>query len=439
MGFAATLASNVIYRILNISFLLGTMVVLSRLCGPSGFGILSLLIVNIAFLNLVTSFGIDSSVTYQVASDRLNPYKIFSFIFLVLIMQSLVAGIVEFIASETKGAYLIYPGTEKFRPIAAIVLLVAISLTEKYTSLFNGKHLFSFVNRLLALTNGLIFLVFLVVLISSPGMDTDWIISFYIALTLFQAMVLVVCFHSVTGTPLRFLSLTRQDFRLFFSYSIIAFAANFLQFLAYRIDYWFIDFYRGEDDLGIYALAVRLVQLFWILPLVYASIIFPKVTAAKKEYDHQPLLALIRVTNTVNLIAGIVACVTAGWLIPFFFGAAYNSSVNPFLVLLPGVIAFSMTTILASWFAGMNLLRINLTGSAICFIVIVILDVLLIPRYGVNGAAVASSTGYFLSSVYSVSRYCRITGHGLLDLLLTKSSDWQKARSLFKRYINLHK
>jgi O-antigen/teichoic acid export membrane protein len=354
-------------------------------------------------------------------------------------VQAIISGLLEMVSVQTRQEYWIYAGKENFKPYAAIAFLIAVSVTEKYTSLFNGKHLFSLVNRLLTVSNGLIFLVFLVLLLSKTTLDVQQLILLYIGLAMGQAVVMILFYHVVTKSPLNFDSLEKNDFKIFFSYSLLAFAANFLQFLAYRIDYWFIDYFRNDAALGIYALAVRLVQLFWILPLVYASIIFPKVSAGQQDYDHQPLLSLVRVTNTVNLIAGVLAVVSAYWLLPFLFGKDYRDSVAPFLILMPGVIAFAVTTLLASWFAGMQMLKVNLTGSAICFLVIIVLDLLLIPRFGIKGAALASSIGYFTSTLYSVVKYCNITQTGLNELLLAKAADWEKARVFFKGYLKFRK
>lgn len=439
MGFAATLASNVIYRILNIIFTVGTVVVFSRLCGPAGFGMFSLLLVNVALLNLVTSFGIDSSVTYHQASSSIVPGKIFSFIYMVLFLQLLAALLVELIFHATHQTYWILAGGSVRNLLVALALLIAISLAEKYTSLFNGKQLFSLVSAILAVTNALIFLVFLVIYFFDKHYPPADLIEIYVFAMVFQTLVLIVSYHTMTSTPLKWTRFSGADFKIFFSYSLLAFAANFLQFLAYRMDYWMIDYFSNEKALGIYALAVRLDQLFWILPLVFAGIIFPGVTASKNLYDHKPLLSLIRITNTINVALGLLALVVAPWLIPVLFGAEYQGSVAAFSILLPGIVIFSIATLLAAWFAGMKDLKTNLTGSAICLAIIAVLDILLIPRLGINGASLASSIGYSITGFYFIYRYCSTTGNPVGAMFFAGAEDWQKARSFFKGYINFRK
>jgi O-antigen/teichoic acid export membrane protein len=96
---------------------------------------------------------------------------------------------------------------------------------------------------------------------------------------------------------------------------------------------------------------------------------------------------------------------------------------------------FCNTTILAAYFAGKNFLRINLAGSAICFVSILVADLLLIPSFGMKGAAIASSTGYALSCIFSVTVYCRQTGTPVGHLFYPRAGDWNNLRSALNKII----
>ncbi len=69
----------------------------------------------------------------------------------------------------------------------------------------------------------------------------------------------------------------KNEISVFFSYSFIVFITNVIQIFAYRVDYWIVDYYHGESELGVYALATKLAQVLWVLPGVFAGIIFPQV------------------------------------------------------------------------------------------------------------------------------------------------------------------
>jgi O-antigen/teichoic acid export membrane protein len=61
--------------------------------------------------------------------------------------------------------------------------------------------------------------------------------------------------------------------------------------------------------------------------------------------------------------------------------------------------------------AGIGQVNINRQGSVVCFVVILILDLVLIPKWGITGAAIASSVGYIVSTCYVVYKYVKFKAH----------------------------
>jgi len=258
-------------------------------------------------------------------------------------------------------------------------------------------------------------------------------ITLFVLANLLQAFLLIV----VSRHYLKFsieIDFSADTWRVFFQYSVIAFITNCIQLLAYRADFWFIAYFRNETELGWYALAVRLVQLFWILPVLFASIILPKVSATSRTYRHHEMLSLLRIMNTVNVLAGLLSVVLIAPLTKLVFGGQYAPAIPAFQILLPGIILFANATILAAYFAGMNELRVNLWGSVLCLVSIGLLDILLIPNYGYKGAALASSVGYALTAGYFILLYHRKSEQSISYLFVLQKDDWKQLRSWGKNF-----
>lgn len=96
-----------------------------------------------------------------------------------------------------------------------------------------------------------------------------------------------------------------------------------------------------------------------------------------------------------------------------------------------GIVPFSITTILASYFGGTGMMRVNLLCSLIGFIICLLLDILLIPMYGNTGAALATIVSYFLSTSFIVYVYIKNTGSRLTDMILLKKEDLLLIRHKF--------
>ncbi len=164
--------------------------------------------------------------------------------------------------------------------------------------------------------------------------------------------------------------------------------------------------------------------MLWVLPALFASIIFPLVADKGKKYSENNLLFLIRIANTVLLVLSVLAFILAGWIIPFVIGEEYRPSVIPFLYLLPGLLLFCVNIMLAGYFAGKGRLYVNLTGSVICFLLVLVLDFFLIPQYGIEGAAIASSIAYGISGLYHIWQFSGFKKTMVYSILFMQRRDW---------------
>lgn len=425
------LAANTAYRILNIAATFILTILMSRLMGSAGYGLFSLIIVNVTVYNLISGFGAEAGITYHGASGKFNTVKLISFAFTIILAQLLILFLFGIIYKSIY--HQNWFGLQNSWPV--IFIFLSISLTDKYNALFYGHHLYSFVNKIIFFGNLACMAAFAAIYFFSNNYPFQIYLYIYSVIALLQSVFLVVLFHINANQPVYPLKLSVNEWKLFFSYSLITVATNFIQFLAYRIDYWMLDYYRGAKELGVYSVSVKLVQLFWILPILFAGLLFPGTAGQRKEFGEEKIVSILRFTNTINIITGLLSFFFITWLLPLFFGKEYAEGVMPFRWLLPGIILFCNTTILAAYFAGKNQLKVNLAGSVLCLFIILILDFLLIPSLGFNGAAIASSIGYGVSGFYYIHKYLKDSANNLPDIFIMNRNDKDQVFNLLKKLL----
>ncbi len=435
MRFATTLAHNSFLRVANTGVVFLVTVLLSRLAGPEGYGLFSLLLINVSFFNLLTTLGSDAAITFKSASGKMEMKKTISFIQLVVFFQICCLAGFEAFHFIWKGKFWFFAAGRMQWAWAGLIFFISISLVDKYAALLHGLQLYTLSNKIILTVNMVLLAVMTGLWAFGPSINSDTYILMFIAAQAIQAMAVMVLFHRRYHRSFVSSMLNRREVSTFISYGSIAFLVNLVQFLAYRFDFWIVDIYQSQTEVGLYALAVRLAQLFWVLPLLYASIIFPLSSNRKELFNHQQLALLVRLINAVNIAAALLLSILASWLLPFIFGSAYEQTVLPFQILLPGVILFSIATVLAAYFAGTGDLRTNLFGSVICTVTILGLDLLLIPNEGIAGAAVASSIGYAVTTIYFVLAYSKHSGMHLKYLLLPGIKDLQQIRIITQQYL----
>ena len=88
----------------------------------------------------------------------------------------------------------------------------------------------------------------------------------------------------------------------------------------------------------------------------------------------------LRLIAVVTSAAGAAAAVAAPWLLPFVFGERFREAVEPFWLLIPGVLAFSLVRIVNQYLAGAKRPQWNTGISATGAVFTVGLSLWWIPR-----------------------------------------------------------
>lgn len=198
---------------------------------------------------------------------------------------------------------------------------------------------------------------------------------------------------------------------------------NIVQIFNYRLDVFIVNYFLGVDSVGIYSVAVALAEMLWHIPGASATVLFPQ-TAASREKDAKvftPKVCRNVLLVTTILVAGLF--VVSKPLILFAFTDAYLPALVPLWFLLPGVIALSISKTLFGDLAGRGLVQYGTYASSASLIVTVACDLALIPRFGVTGAAVASSIAYGTSALLALFFYTKASGNSLVDTLIPKKGD----------------
>ena len=81
----------------------------------------------------------------------------------------------------------------------------------------------------------------------------------------------------------------RPILKMVIRYSLFALVANLVYFLVNRIDYWFVEYYCSQKDLGNYIQASKIAQMLVILPAILGSTLFPLFSSQEKSGSQVPV------------------------------------------------------------------------------------------------------------------------------------------------------
>jgi O-antigen/teichoic acid export membrane protein len=102
---------------------------------------------------------------------------------------------------------------------------------------------------------------------------------------------------------------------------------------------------------------------------------------------------------------------------------AFGPSIPPLLVLLPGVVVLSSGSVVGSYVSGIGRPGISSTVAVIAVVVNIAANLVLIPRFGIIGAALASLISYSLSSLLLTVIGSRHSQTALMEFWIPHLSD----------------
>ena len=178
------------------------------------------------------------------------------------------------------------------------------------------------------------------------------------------------------------------------SYGLKGHIGNMLQFFNYRLDVLLLNYYLNTTEVGIYSVSTRLAELLWNLPSSVGFVIFPKAAASTPEELQHFTPRVFRITLAMTAIGAIGLAFLGKPLIRIIYDQAFISAYLPLLALLPGVVLIGGAKVLTNEIAGRGYPHYNSINSGLSLILTLLFDLLLIPRYGMLGAAIASSLSY---------------------------------------------
>jgi O-antigen/teichoic acid export membrane protein len=194
--------------------------------------------------------------------------------------------------------------------------------------------------------------------------------------------------------------------------------AMLAQFFNYRLSYYFIEAWLGRARLGLFEIGSKLSDGLWLFPKSVALVQYSVIANADAERDVATLtLRLLRFTTLVAFAVVLVMVMLPEAFYLFLFGEEYAGLRTVIRYLAPGMVSMSASMILAHHFAGLGKHYINTIGSTIGLACIALTCYLLIPPFGLPGAAMAASVTYTVTLIYHLLVFHRREKTRLPDYL----------------------
>lgn len=381
-------------RILIIGIGLVSGIIVTRILGPDGKGLYAIAgivgAIGVQFGNL----GLHASNTYVVAKKReLLPMLAANSLFISFIVGGL----------TVLTAWAIFSLWPAFAPVHGLLLVLGllwIPFGLAYLLLQNlllGIQEIRSYNKIELISN-MFSVILIVLLIIFKLVTVEAVFSVGLLILILNIVWVFLRLYPHFTSPLK-LSFTL--FRTNIIYGLKAYLAAFFAFLVLRIDLLMVKYMLGEEQAGYYSLAVNMVDMIYLLPVVVGTILFPKLSAIN---DIQEKLKLVKqVTLGIGFIMAIwvtIAALLAEPITLLLYGEAFMPAVPAFIWLLPGIFFLGVQVVIVQLLNSIGFPRSIVLIWGFSSLINVTLNIWAIPRYGISGASIASSTSYLIVLIF---------------------------------------
>jgi O-antigen/teichoic acid export membrane protein len=145
-----------------------------------------------------------------------------------------------------------------------------------------------------------------------------------------------------------------------------------------------VGIWRGTEAVALYNAVFRLVDALRLFPAAVLAVALPALVGAA---TNRPLVQVSVVVTGFATAVAVVLWASAGWLVPFLYGAAYAGAVPAFRILVMAFPLMSLNYALTHQLIGWNGHRAYAGVCLAALVFNVALNARLIPAMSIEGAA----------------------------------------------------
>lgn len=401
-----TIIKTFVSRFLILVLSFGLVIYSTNMWGSEGKGTISIVIANAAAVSFFSSIFSGSSTSYFASRFRIEKILLYAYLW------SLFIGLlVPFLFSFTsiQSGYLVY----------LIGISVFSSLLSTNISLFVGTQNIRRFNVYTVLQQ-LVHIIFIGLLVY--GFNQKEVSVYFLAQIGCLALLFITSFFQIIKKcDISEVSFSREVARNMFEYGWKTQLSAFVQFLNYRLSFYFLEYFEGIASVGIFSIGVTFSEAIWTITRSIAVVLYSDVVNSKsREESIEKTKSSIKLTVILMLgfILGILIIPSEVYVM--IFGNEFKDTKEIMLLLSPGIFAIAVSDMVGHYFSGIRELKILNVKSIVGLVVTVVFSFIAIPRWGILGACLATTSSYLVSAFLLFRKFYSTTPFSLKDYMVSK-------------------
>lgn len=411
---------------------LGLGVMTARFLGPAGRGLFSSSVQTAGFGSTIFMLSVGEGLIYKIGRKEIIRKEVFSVVVVFSCFFSLVVSFFLFLAvSLLKENIFSDVSPEMFVPIYLLGPLMVVEYLS--ASALKGLKEFGCANKVGVFSKANILILVSAVLFINGASIIIALYALVLASMLNAVVWLIFVFrHSKLKSlpPLeRLIGCVK--------YGAATHLATLLTEIEYRLDTFVLLYFVGPAAVGVYITGVSLGQIQWYLANSINSVLFPYVSEGSNTDKGNLAKAATKAAFYGNFLLMLPLIFFGVFIVEFLYGDDYRHAYLVFITLSPGLLCDTFSRGIAAWLKGVGRPFYLSCVSAGSLFVNISLNILVVPKFGILGAAAVSTITYGLKALILVRFFCKENQYKVRNLIFYSKEEAVVLKDRFSE--NYHK
>ncbi|SJZ67949.1 polysaccharide transporter, PST family [Trichlorobacter thiogenes] len=378
---------------MGIGLIVGVWV--ARYLGPEQFGAFNFAIAFVALFGAFVSLGLDSIVVRDIVREPEKKHEILSSAFVLKLCGGCIAFIMAWASifvirpADSQAHWLvgIIASGMIFQSLDTIDLWFQSQVQSKYTVLAkNGAFVVLACVKVILILNKAPLTTFAWAALAEIILAGVGLLLFYLKQQTFRML-----WHPSLDRSIR---LFNSGWPLILSGMLIM--------IYMKIDQIMLGSMMGDKAVGVYSAATKVSEVWYFIPTVISVSIYPTLIESyhkSEELFYHKLKMIMGYLFWGSLLLGMIITRFSREIVALMYGASYAEASSVLSIHIYSGVVVSMGIVFSQKYILDNTTRVSMIGTALGAIANVLLNLWLIDKYGINGAAISTLVSYIVPTV----------------------------------------
>ena len=215
-------------------------------------------------------------------------------------------------------------------------------------------------------------------------------------------------------------TIDKQFVLYLFSFGLFSTAAEVLLIINYKADIFMLKYYVDYYQIGLYSVGAGIAECIWLLPDAFKEVLFSRTSRSNAINE---VNFAIRVNLFVSVILIIGIFILGKSVIIIYGGEKYIEALTVTRIILLGVPSMALFKITNPLYLANGKQKLYCAILTVSAVTNIIMNLILIPILGINGAAIASVSAFTICGMAFVFYYAKNYKVKISDLIFLKKRD----------------